>query len=729
MEARNSKKQKQEIGNESEGSLHPLANNHHAIIGNLRSLREGSHYTLKIESFSLFRNITIDNHESRAFEAGGYKWKLSLYPNGNKKRNVNDHISFYLAIAETESLPLGWEVNVDFKLYVFDHIRDKYSTIQDGEGSIRRFHRMKTEWGFDKFIPLETFNHASNGYLLEDCCVFGAEVFLMKSNGKGECVMTMKNPLSNTYTWKIDEVSKIDAEEVLSEAFVVGEHKWKLVIYPKGNGTAKNKSLSVFLELADWETLPPEWKVYAEYKMRIRDQFQIIGTNMQKKAKELTVQNWFCASSKSYGYPDFMALSDLNKASEGFLVNDAMIVEIDFAGADDVTHLRFPMVDLLYVLKSFYDPVLDLLITSENLICLMFTISDTEHFSQWNLPSTLVVDISGHEATAGKKKNNDQEEKSFREEILNLHVFHARTMRSLRDVPPAHYTLKLTSFSIFRDTKIGNYESGVFEAGGYKWKLCIYPNGNVKMNVKGHLSCYLAIADTETLPPGWEVNVSFKLFVFDQVRDKYLTIQDAEGGVGQFHRMKTECGFDQFLPLGTFNDASNGYLVDDCCVFGAEVFVIKYTGKGESASMVKNLARNIYTWRIDSFSATDQDKLISEEFVVGGHKWKLDIYPKGNSLSSKGKSVSLFLRLADCKNLPLHRKMYAEFKLRMRDQVRGNHIERKVGQWFCESSAESWGYADFMPLSELNDASKGFMVNGVAIVEAEITLISSFKDF
>ncbi|KAI8532623.1 hypothetical protein RHMOL_Rhmol11G0227700 [Rhododendron molle] len=308
-------------------------------------------------------------------------------------------------------------------------------------------------------------------------------------------------------------------------------------------------------------------------------------------------------------------------------------------------------------------------------------------------------------------------------------IVHAGTMRSLRDVPPAHYTLKLTSFSIFRDTKIGNYESGVFEAGGYKWKLCIYPNGNAKMNVKGHLSCYLAIADTETLPPGWEVNAGFKLFVFDQVRDKYLTIQDAEGGIRRFHRMKTECGFDQFLPLGTFNDASNGYLVDDCCVFGAEVFVIKHTGKGESASMVKNIASNIYTWRIDSFSATDQDKLTSEEFVVGEHKWKLDIYPKGNSLSSKGESVSLFLRLADCKNLPMHRKMYAEFKLRMRDEVRGNHIERKVGQWFCESSAESWGYAAFMPLSELNDVSKGFMVNGVVIVEAEIMLISSFKDF
>lgn len=101
-----------------------------------------------------------------------------------------------------------------------------YSFIVDGEGGIRRFHRMKTEWGLDKFIPLETFNHASNGYLLEDCCVFGAEVFVMKHNGKGECVMAMKNPLNNTYTWKIDNVSKRDEELVLSEAFVVGEHKW-----------------------------------------------------------------------------------------------------------------------------------------------------------------------------------------------------------------------------------------------------------------------------------------------------------------------------------------------------------------------------------------------------------------------------------------------------------------------------------------------------------------------
>jgi hypothetical protein len=35
----------------------------------------------------------------------------------------------------------------------------------------------------------------------------------------------------------------------------------------------------------------------------------------------------------------------------------------------------------------------------------------------------------------------------------------------------------------------------------------------------------LAIADTENLIDGWEVNVNFKLFVFDQKNNNYLTIQ------------------------------------------------------------------------------------------------------------------------------------------------------------------------------------------------------------
>ncbi|KAK7844191.1 ubiquitin carboxyl-terminal hydrolase 12 [Quercus suber] len=92
--------------------------------------------------------------------------------------NGTDHISLYLSIVDTEKYCLGWEVYATFKLFVFDQIRDKFLTIQDAEGMIRRFHDIKMEWGFDKFLPLDSFNFLPNGYLVNDCCVFGAEVFV-----------------------------------------------------------------------------------------------------------------------------------------------------------------------------------------------------------------------------------------------------------------------------------------------------------------------------------------------------------------------------------------------------------------------------------------------------------------------------------------------------------------------------------------------------------------------
>lgn len=47
--------------------------------------------------------------------------------------------------------------------------------------------------------------------------------------------------------------------------------------------------------------------------------------------------------------------------------------------------------------------------------------------------------------------------------------YRAGILRSLRDVPPAHYTLKIESLSLFLNTRKENYKSGTFEAGGYKW--------------------------------------------------------------------------------------------------------------------------------------------------------------------------------------------------------------------------------------------------------------------
>ncbi|KAK7844155.1 ubiquitin carboxyl-terminal hydrolase 12 [Quercus suber] len=212
------------------------------------------------------------------------------------------------------------------------------------------------------------------------------------------------------------------------------------------------------------------------------------------------------------------------------------------------------------------------------------------------------------------------------------------------------------------------------------------------MNGTGHISLYLAIVETENLPRGWEIYVNFKLLVFDQIRDKYLTIHDADdSSIKIFHDMKTEWGFTKFLPLDTFNDVSHGYLVNDCCLFGVEVFVHKHT-------------------------------LFLIPFAESR---KILVYPKGNS-NGKAKAISVYLCSCNCLLSDL--KYFAEFKLRIRDQINKNHVENAAKHWFSKS-LKDWGFLQFLLLENLNNASKGFLVNDTLIVDAEIMAVSNIKLF
>ncbi|KAJ0093133.1 hypothetical protein Patl1_24765 [Pistacia atlantica] len=75
-------------------------------------------------------------------------------------------------------------------------------------------------------------------------------------------------------------------------------------------------------------------------------------------------------------------------------------------------------------------------------------------------------------------------------------------IRSVSDTPPTHYQVIIQSFSLLFENA-EKYESAEFEAGGYKWKLVLHPNGNKSKNVEEHISHHLAMADATSLPPGW----------------------------------------------------------------------------------------------------------------------------------------------------------------------------------------------------------------------------------
>ncbi|XP_062083634.1 uncharacterized protein LOC133790059 [Humulus lupulus] len=278
-----------------------------------------AHYLMKVQSYSLLSNSSNGKYDSSPFEAGGYKWRLSFYPNGDKRFNTNnDHISLYLTICETGVLPS--EVNVIFILFVYNHMHDNYLTVQ----AMRRFHEMKKEWGFEQLESLKNFKDLSKGYLFNDSCAFGAEVFVINQttlNSESLSVFKDEQISNPTYRWEIEEFSEMDKSHYCSQKFSSGGAKWYLSVYPKGRGNRNGKSFSMFLMLADGSA--PSNSIYAEYRLRVIDQ-------VNSKHRERSANNWFSRGRGNWDYVDFILLEDLYKSSNGYVVKDTLILEVDF---------------------------------------------------------------------------------------------------------------------------------------------------------------------------------------------------------------------------------------------------------------------------------------------------------------------------------------------------------------------------------------------------------------
>ncbi|KAL5060529.1 hypothetical protein RYX36_032133, partial [Vicia faba] len=94
-----------------------------------------------------------------------------------------------------------------------------------------------------------------------------------------------------------------------------------------------------------------------------------------------------------------------------------------------------------------------------------------------------------------------------------------------RKAPPSHYTFKMQSFSLLSKASIEKCVSEEFEAGGYKWSLSIYPTGNTKGNGQGHVSIYLMLINTTSLPNDWEVNAIINFSAYNFKDNEYVTTQ------------------------------------------------------------------------------------------------------------------------------------------------------------------------------------------------------------
>uniref|UniRef100_A0A0D9V695 ubiquitinyl hydrolase 1 n=1 Tax=Leersia perrieri TaxID=77586 RepID=A0A0D9V695_9ORYZ len=143
----------------------------------------------------------------------------------------------------------------------------------------------------------------------------------------------------------------------------------------------------------------------------------------------------------------------------------------------------------------------------------------------------------------------------------------------------------------------------------------------------------------------------------------------------------------------------------------------------DSASTVENeqvpeTSTSRFTWTIENFSKLNQKKLYSEVFAVGGYKWQVLVFPSGNGVES----LSMYLNVADANMLPHGWSKFALFSLAVINQFDSKLSLRKEAAHHFSIRESDWGFTSFMHLGELNDPSKGYIVNDQCVIEAEVAV-------
>ncbi|TKY53552.1 Ubiquitin carboxyl-terminal hydrolase 12 [Spatholobus suberectus] len=111
-------------------------------------------------------------------------------------------------------------------------------------------------------------------------------------------------------------------------------------------------------------------------------------------------------------------------------------------------------------------------------------------------------------------------------------------------------------------------------------------------------------------------------------------------------------------------------------------------------------------------------KVYSDIFCVGGYKWRILIFPKGNSVDH----LSMYVDVVDSATLPYGWSRYAQFSLTVVNQIHSRYSIRKESQHQFNARESDWGFINFMPLAELYDPVRGYLVNDTCIVEADIAV-------
>ncbi|KAM0898718.1 hypothetical protein ACQ4PT_021776 [Festuca glaucescens] len=303
----------------------------------------------------------------------------------------------------------------------------------------------------------------------------------------------------------------------------------------------------------------------------------------------------------------------------------------------------------------------------------------------------------------------------------------ARVLPFKTHVPDLEW--KIQDFSLLLDLGAKSATSAPFHCSGY---LHVNPMHENPGSGTPYVALFLMLS-RKKLKRGDTVHALFELSIYNHSKGMYCGCQANYNFDFKNDYSKKEC----LIPLKELLKSST-FLVDDICVFGVEILKVDVSSPEEKAVVVqkktttvqnmflqnKGFIEGTYTWTINNFSELYSKHFVrSPTFEVGGLKWYIGMYPRGNKFSTD--SLSLFLYVDASKNLPHEFKNVAVMTLSILDQKNGKHLTRTAGLWVC---TYGWGWSDFLGLKKLKDPSGGYLVGSNCVIKADITIVGSSTD-
>ncbi|GFQ07140.1 ubiquitin carboxyl-terminal hydrolase 13 [Phtheirospermum japonicum] len=124
-----------------------------------------AHYLVEIDSFSLFDELGIEKYETRAFEVGGYKWKIKVYPDGVGEASGRFASIFLQHVASDNPCE---RVKASCTISLKSQVSDELHVTKARCGRWFSASPMN-KWGWTSFIDLDSLKDPNKGYIVNGC--------------------------------------------------------------------------------------------------------------------------------------------------------------------------------------------------------------------------------------------------------------------------------------------------------------------------------------------------------------------------------------------------------------------------------------------------------------------------------------------------------------------------------------------------------------------------------